>query len=186
MNEQQLARISRFMSLVLRHKPEEIKMKLDKNGWANVKELINGMKQKGYHVNLDILKIVVGTNNKQRFSFNNDFTKIRANQGHSIDVDIDFKIVPPPEFLYHGTATHFLEQIKKDGLVHKKRQYVHLSIDVETAINVGKRHGNPVVLKIKSGDMQRNGIAFYLSENGVWLLKQVPTNYIAFDELMFK
>jgi len=170
-------KIGKYMCLILRHKPEIIGIELDKNGWANIDELINGVKKKYPDFNREGLEYIVKTDNKQRYSLSDDKSKIRARQGHSIDVDVELNELTPPELLYHGTAERFLESIMKEGLVPKSRLYVHLSKDVETAEKVGKRHGKPAVLKIETGKMAEDGFKFYLSENGVWLTKAVPPKY---------
>lgn len=173
------SRIGKYICLILRHKPEIIGIELDKNGWANIDELINGLKKKYPDFNREKLEYIVNTDNKQRYSLSDDKSKIRARQGHSIDVDVELKELTPPELLYHGTAERFLESIMKEGLVPKSRLYVHLSKDVETAEKVGKRHGKPAVLKIETGKMAEDGFKFYLSENGVWLTKAVPPKYLS-------
>ncbi len=170
----------KFLSLILRHSPQTIGITLDENGWANASELLEGMNKKGYAINMEILQDIVDTNNKKRYSFNDDKTKIRANQGHSVDVDVELKELEPPEELYHGTATRFLDSIKEHGLQKQNRNHVHLSKDKETAAAVGKRHGNPIVLTIKSGEMYRDGYRFYFSENGVWLTDEISVKYIVF------
>ena len=172
-----LDKLSKFLSLVLRHKPDEANITLDEHGWANVKELLSGMNETGRKIDMNILEEIVATDNKQRYSFNQDKTLIRANQGHSIPVDLELKEQEPPEFLYHGTATRFLGIIMKEGLKPMSRLYVHLSKDVETALKVGERHGIPAVLKIHSGEMYKDGSKFYLSENGVWLTDKVAVKY---------
>lgn len=173
-----LDKLSVFISLILRHKPEEIEIQLDEHGWANVEELIAGINNTGRKIDMDILEEIVRTDNKKRYSFNEDKTLIRANQGHSVPVDVELKECEPPQFLYHGTASRFINSIMQDGLKPMSRLYVHLSKDRETAIKVGKRHGEPVVLKIKSKEMHDDGYKFYLSENGVWLVKNVDIKYI--------
>ena len=178
MNEKDLQSISKFMSLILRHQPDKIGITLDEKGWADTQALIDGMSRTGRKVTLDTLKEVVTNNNKQRFKFNKDCSKIRANQGHSITVDVEMKEMQPPDVLYHGTATRFLSSIKTDGLTAKNRLHVHLSSDRETAVNVGARHGKPVVLTINANKMYEDGYIFYLSENGVWLTSSVPVSYI--------
>ena len=127
---------------------------------------------------MEMLEEIVRTDDKQRYSFNEDKTMIRANQGHSIPVDVELESVEPPEFLYHGTSQKYIDSIEKQGLISKSRLYVHLSKDEETAINVGKRHGNPVVLIINSRQMFEDGFSFYKSVNGVWLTKEVPIKYL--------
>lgn len=173
-----LDKLSVFISLVLRHKPDVADIQLDEHGWANVDELIEGIKNTGRQIDMDILEEIVMTDNKQRYSFNEDKTLIRANQGHSIPVDVELEEKQPPQYLYHGTADRFLNSIMADGLKPMSRLYVHLSNDEETAVKVGKRHGSPVVLKIKAEKMWKDGIEFYLSQNGVWLTKYVDKKYI--------
>lgn len=173
--------LSKFLSMILRHKPYVIGIELDKHGFADTKELLKAMVNYGKYIDMDLLEQIVLTDNKQRYSFNEDKTKIRANQGHSIHVDVEFKELKPPDTLYHGTATRFLESIKSDGLKSMTRLYVHLSSDISTAIAVGKRHGIPIVLKINSSQMYRDGFKFYFSENRVWLCKHIPTEYIDFN-----
>lgn len=170
-------RISKFMSLVLRHKPEEIGLKFDEYGYLNTSDLINGMNEKGYKITIaDIYRIVI-EDDKQRYSFNTDETKIKANQGHSVEVNLKLDAVVPPSQLYHGTSTRFENSICDNGIKKQSRQYVHLSADIETAIKVGKRHGEPVIFVIDSQRMFHDGYKFYLSENKVWLIDYVPTKY---------
>lgn len=173
-----LDKLSVFISLILRHKPDVAGIQLDEHGWANVDELINGINNTGRNIDINILEEIVTTDNKQRYSFNDDKTLIRANQGHSIPVDVELEEKQPPEYLYHGTADRFLDSITTEGLKPMSRLYVHLSSDEETALKVGKRHGKPVVLRIKSEEMYNDGIKFYLSQNGVWLTKYVDVKYI--------
>ncbi len=172
-----LKEISKFISLILRHKPEAIGISLDEHGWANVSELIEGI-SKQYNFNMEILEEIVNTDEKQRYSFNDDKTLIRANQGHSIPVDVELEKLEPPEFLWHGTGEKYVSSIDKQGLIPKRRLCVHLSSDKETATNVGKRHGKPVLYKIKSKEMWQNGFEFFLSKNAVWLTKEVPVCYL--------
>lgn len=176
-----LEKLSVFISLVLRHKPDAAGIQLDEHGWANVDELINGINNTGRNINMDMLEEIVRTDNKQRYSFNDNKTLIRANQGHSIPVDVELEEKEPPEILYHGTASRFLYPIMRDGLKPMSRLYVHLSKDVDTAIKVGKRHGKPVVLKIDAKKMYEDGIKFYLSQNGVWLTKYVDIRYMEIE-----
>ena len=169
--------ISKYISLILRHKPEEIGITLDEHGWANVPELIEGI-SKSHEFNMDMLEDIVATDNKQRYSFNEDHTLVRANQGHSIPVDVELEEVIPPEILYHGTGEKYVASIDQQGLIPKSRLYVHLSGDKETAVKVGQRHGKPVIYIVKSGEMCKDGISFYRSVNGVWLTKAVPAKYL--------
>lgn len=175
-------KLSVFISLVLRHKPDAAGIQLDEHGWANVEELISGINSTGRKIDMKILEEVVASDEKGRYSFNEDKSLIRANQGHSIPVDVDLKEQEPPEFLYHGTAERFLEDIQSEGLRPMSRLYVHLSKDIETAIKVGKRHGKPVILQVHSGELFRDGNKFYLSENGIWLIQSVPTRYFEIME----
>lgn len=169
------------MSLILRHKPKVIGISLDEHGWASVSDLINGIAKSNNGFDMTALEEIVRTDNKQRYSFNEDKTLIRANQGHSIPVDVELEECKPPEFLWHGTGEKYVESINKDGLIPKSRLYVHLSKDSETAENVGKRHGKPIVYKVFSGRMYEDGIKFYLSKNGVWLTKMVPAKYLKIE-----
>ena len=181
MNNKEKRHISKFLSLVLRHKPKYINLELDENGWAEVNELIEKAKSKHMHFSFNELKDVVATNDKQRFAFNEDHSKIRANQGHTVKtVDLKFEPVQPPEFLYHGTVDKFLESIKKMGLDKRRRQHVHLSQDLDTATKVGNRRGEAIILKIASAKMYEDGFEFFCSENGVWLTNKVPVTYIQF------
>lgn len=171
-------KLGKFISLILRHQPKIIGIELDKNGWADTKELIEKINKAGKSIDFKTLERIVDNNDKKRYKFNEDKTKIRANQGHSINVDVELKECIPPEYLYHGTAIKFADNIFKEGLKKQTRQYVHLSIDIETALKIGKRHGIPKVLKISALNMYNKGYKFYLSENGIWLTDNVPTEYI--------
>lgn len=169
----------RFISLILRHHPEEGGVTLDSHGYADVSRLIDGVAKKFHGFNMDDLERIVRENNKQRYSFNEDKTKIRANQGHSVSgIDLELKPVSPPDLLYHGTAEASVPIIMEEGLKPMSRQYVHLSAEYETAVNVGKRHGKPQVLTIDTKAMERDGFSFFISENGVWLTAHVPPKYI--------
>ena len=169
--------ISKFISLILRHKPEVIGIKLDEHGWAKVTELIEGI-SRTRSFNMEMLEEIVHTDEKQRYSFNEDKTLIRANQGHSIPVDVELEQAVPPEFLWHGTGIKYVEAIEKEGLIPKSRLYVHLSKEYATAINVGARHGMPVVYKVSAKQMVKDGYSFKLSANGVWLTEKVPVKYL--------
>ncbi|MDO4197568.1 MAG: RNA 2'-phosphotransferase [Erysipelotrichaceae bacterium] len=169
--------ISRFISLILRHKPEEIGITLDEHGWANVDELLEGL-QSVCEIDFSLLEKIVAEDEKQRYSFNEDRTLIRANQGHSIPVDVELEIQTPPDILYHGTGEKYTSSIDVQGLIPKSRLYVHLSKDYETAVKVGKRHGKPVVYEVNAKSMNEQGYVFYCSVNGVWLTKRVPVEYL--------
>lgn len=165
------------MSLILRHKPESIGIRLDEHGWANVEELIAGI-AKTYEFNMEILEEIVRTDEKQRYSFNDDKTLIRANQGHSILIDVELEAIEPPMELWHGTGEKYVDSIDRQGLIPKSRLYVHLSKDIDTAIKVGRRHGRPVLYLVKSGDMHQDGYQFFQSKNGVSLTKEVSVKYL--------
>lgn len=175
-----VVKISKFMSLVLRHDPGKIGLTLDENGWAEVADLLQRMNDHGRRIDREILEHVVATNDKKRFSFTDDGQKIRANQGHSIDIDLALSPQTPPDVLFHGTATRFLDSIREQGLLPGSRQHVHLSRDETTAIKVGQRHGKPVVLVVRAGEMHRQGISFFCSDNGVWLTDCVAPQFIEF------
>ncbi|MFY7963946.1 MAG: RNA 2'-phosphotransferase [Chitinophagaceae bacterium] len=176
--DKELKHISKLMSLVLRHKPEDIDLHLDENGWADVEELINKINAKNYQLTSDLLDFIVDHNDKKRFSLNINKTKIRANQGHSLPVELNLAEVTPPNILYHGTAKKYLDSILAKGLQKQKRQHVHLSTNIETALSVGSRHGKPIILIIDTISMLKDGFSFYLSENNVWLTHNVPSQYI--------
>jgi len=180
MNEKQKKTISKFLSLILRHRPETIGLRLDSNGWADVEELISKSEGHNQPFSKADLEEIVSTNDKQRFIFNESNTKIRANQGHSIEVELNLQSQVPPELLYHGTVEKFLVSIKTEGLQKMSRQHVHLSKDIETAKKVGTRRGEPIILNVSSAAMFKDGYIFYLSENGVWLTDNVPPVYINF------
>lgn len=181
MNEREIKSISKFLSLLLRHQPDLIGLKLDENGWADVAELIEKSKRKGKYFSIEKLEEVVATNDKKRFSFNEDQTKIRANQGHSLKtVDLKLEAIQPPEYLYHGTVSKFMQSIREKGLQKMNRQHVHLSQDLETATKVGSRRGVPTILTVRSGAMHVTGFEFYQSKNGVWLTDHVPAKFIEF------
>ncbi len=177
-SEKENQRISKFLSLVLRHQPETIGIRLDENGWVDPQLLIFKMNQHGFNISMEILDHVVATNNKKRFAYNEGKTLIRASQGHSVNIELGYEPQMPPEILYHGTAERFSESILKTGLEKQSRQHVHLSVEVATAISVGKRHGKPVIFEVASGGMFADGFIFYLSENKVWLTDHVPVRYL--------
>ena len=174
--------LSRFLSYVLRHNPDAIGLTLDRQGWAKVDELLERARAAGVPLDRATLRRVVAENDKQRFALSPDGERIRARQGHSIPVDLGLPPAQPPEFLYHGTARPNLPSIRRQGLLRGKRHHVHLSPDEATALQVGRRHGEPVVLRIRAGKMHRDGYRFYLTENRVWLTEHVPPRYIDFPD----
>ena len=176
--DKNLTKISKFLSLTLRHRPQTIGLTLDENGWADVEELIDKARAHGRTISLDLLSEVVAKNDKKRFVFSEDGTRIRANQGHSIEIDLDLEPLAPQDILYHGTARKYLNSIKQHGLMKRRRHHVHLSSDIQTALKVGARHGEPVIFKVHAGRMYRDGYVFYKSANDVWLTDQVPYKYL--------
>ena len=168
-----LNNVSRYISLILRHKPETIGITLDEHGYANVDELI-----KGVNIDFETLEKIVKEDKKGRYSFNEEKTKIRANQGHSIDVDVELEVKTPPDVLYHGTATKYEQSINSIGLIPKTRLYVHMTEDLEVAKATGVRHGKLIVYQIDAKKMNGDGILFYKSVNNVWLTKDVETKYL--------
>jgi putative RNA 2'-phosphotransferase len=175
-----IVRISKFLSLVLRHQPEKVGIRLDGEGWVSVSELLHALEAHGFPLTSEELHEVVRTNDKQRFSFSPDSSLIRASQGHSVRVELGYEPAPPPAILYHGTAGRFLSSIMREGLLKGSRHHVHLSDNRETAIAVGGRYGKAVVLTIASGRMQTEGHLFFRSANGVWLTERVPVRFITF------
>ena len=179
MNDQKiLKKTSKILSLLLRHQPQLVQLQLDSSGWADVDELIQRFSGKFFPIDRALLEEVVATNSKKRFSFDDSGARIRANQGHSIQVDLELQEKEPPELLYHGTVERFLPMIFEEGLQKMTRQHVHLSADVQTANNVGSRRGKPVLLLVKAGEAHAAGLSFYLSANGVWLTDHVPPKYL--------
>lgn len=178
-------RASRFLSLILRHKPEVAGLELDESGWCGVEALLKGCASRGHRISREELDAIVAENDKKRFEFSNDGKRIRARQGHSIEIDLKYEPKSPPEILYHGTATRFLDPIQKMGLIKGSRQHVHLSILSGTALEVGERHGKPVAIPVRAGEMHRAGILFYLTPNEVWLVDSVPPHYLCFRDLFF-
>jgi putative RNA 2'-phosphotransferase len=172
-------RVSRFLSLVLRHEPEKIRLRLDAAGWASVDDLLAGCARHGILLSRERLNEIVAGSDKQRFAFDETGRRIRANQGHSVAVALGYPRATPPEKLYHGTVRKFVAAILKDGLRKGERHHVHLSVDEATARNVGRRRGVPVILFVKAGEMHRAGHAFFLSANGVWLVDHVPPQFVA-------
>jgi putative RNA 2'-phosphotransferase len=175
------AEVSKFLSFVLRHQPDAIGITLDLEGWTDIAALIAAADKDGKHLDDDLIRAVVTTSDKKRFAISTDGLRIRAVQGHSTDsVDINYVERIPPEILYHGTATRFIESIRENGLLPGSRQYVHLSQDEETALTVGKRHGKPVILKIRALHMHERGFKFFQAENGVWLVSEAPMMFIVY------
>lgn len=174
-------RLSKFLSYVLRHHPELIAIKLDENGWVNVDTLIDKAANFGVQFDRPILNFIVATNSKKRFAFNETMDLIRASQGHSIPIELGYEPQQPPGLLYHGTAAIHVESIRNVGIYKQSRQHVHLSENFETAIQVGQRHGKPIVFKVNSGKMYTNKFEFFKSENGVWLTEFVPKDYLIVD-----
>jgi putative RNA 2'-phosphotransferase len=174
-----LTETSKFLSYVLRHEPQAIGIELDSQGWVAIDELIQAANKSGKHFDRDLIQQVADTSEKKRFTISEDGLRIRAAQGHSTEsVQIDYPQKIPPEYLYHGTATRFVESIKQQGLIPGKRHHVHLSQSVETAIEVGKRYGKPHIFTINAKSMHDAGFLFYCSENNVWLTEKVPVEYL--------
>lgn len=175
-----LTSLSRFISLILRHKPDTVGLSLDEHGYVGVDALIEAINSRSsFFIDKSMLDFIVRTDNKKRYSYSSDGTMIRANQGHSVKVYLGLKECTPPRVLYHGTGEKYLESILREGLKSKSRIHVHLSSDKDTAVDVGKRHGKPVVLKVEADLMYSKGYKFYLSENCVWLCDSVPVEYIS-------
>jgi putative RNA 2'-phosphotransferase len=175
-------RASKFLSLLLRHAPETIGLELDEHGWASLDDLSRLTAGSATPLTVELIELVVRISDKQRFRISEDGLRVRANQGHSLDVDVELRESTPPDVLYHGTALAFLPSIRTDGLVRGARQHVHLSADAITARRVGARHGAPVVLEIMAKEMATAGATFFLSENGVWLTHSVPLEWIRFPD----
>lgn len=178
MNPKQQVKVSKLLSLVLRHEPEAIGLKLDQNGWASVKELLPRLKENGHPISLPDLQVVVSENPKKRFSFSDDGLRIRANQGHSLKIDLALQESEPPSVLYHGTTERNLHSIFTTGLEKKNRHHVHLSVEKTTALEVGKRYGKPALLQVDAEAMALKGFRFFVSDNGVWLTDSVPMEYL--------
>jgi putative RNA 2'-phosphotransferase len=183
MNAKQRTHISKFLSFVLRHEPQTIGLTLDSSGWTSVDDLLARCNAAGESISREQLEEVVATNEKKRFAFSEDGTRIRASQGHSVAVELGYAPAEPPEILYHGTAEQFLPSIKTNGLNKQNRHHVHLSASPQTAKTVGDRHGPSVVLTIRSGEMRRQGHLFFISDNQVWLTDHVPPKYIQDQEV---
>lgn len=180
--ERRLITVSKYLSKYLRHAPHELGLTLQPGGWVPVDDLLAAAENNGFPIAYDELVDCVETSDKQRFSFDVSGELIRANQGHSVEVDLQLEEQEPPETLYHGTVERFLPSILEQGLIRGKRHHVHLSIDKETALKVGARRGKPMILSIDSGRMRGDGHVFYLSTNRVWLTDSVPPEYLSLDE----
>ena len=178
MNEKQAQRLSKYLSLLLRHKPETLNLNMDKNGWVSVGELVEKINASGRTITQEDIANVVANCKKQRFKLDKEFDRIRANQGHSISVDVELVEKTPPSILYHGTAERNLDSIRKLGLIKGSRQHVHLSDNQDTARSVGRRYGKPVILEVDCQKMISDGHLFYQSENGVWLVDAVGAGYL--------
>lgn len=177
-NKKSYTKLSRFLSMLLRHKPEVLGITLSQEGWTDTKILIDKMNANGKKIDLEILSIIVDTNDKKRYAFNADKSQIRANQGHSVKVNLGYQEKTPPKTLFHGTARKNVDSIFKIGIEKRNRHQVHLSSTEETAIKVGQRHGKAVVLIVLSEEMHKDGFKFYESDNGVWLTDYVPVKYL--------
>lgn len=180
--DRDFVRISKFLSLVLRHRPESIGLSLDGYGWADVDDLVRAAAAAGVAIDSETLESIVHESEKKRFTLSDDGKRIKANYGHSIDIDLGLEQREPPELLFHGTATDQVEAIKQEGIGRRGRRYVHLSADDATALEVGRRHGDPVVLKVQARLMHEHGFEFYLSESDIWLTRSVPPFYVLFPE----
>jgi putative RNA 2'-phosphotransferase len=180
MTDKEAIRTSKFLSLILRHEPERVGLQLGEAGWVGVEELLKAVNAHGAQLSLAELQSIVATSDKKRFAFSDDGLRIRANQGHSVDVDLQYPPQSPPEILYHGTATRFLDGIRQHGLQRMQRRDVHLSAETKVTVQVGERHGKPALLTIRAGDMHRAGFVFRCSTNGVWLVDHVPPHFIQF------
>lgn len=182
MDEKSVRRISKFLSLVLRHQPDKIGIQLDKAGWVEIEVLLEALRQSGQKISRDMLEHVVGTNDKQRFTIDQSGQRIRATQGHSIEVELGYEPAHPPNILIHGTPETAVSAIRESGLQKMKRHHVHLHCDSSTASAVGARRGTPVLLKVKAQEMAKEGFVFYVTANQVWLTDHVPPKFIEFPE----
>ena len=183
MDERARTDLSKFLSFVLRHKPQAIDIRLDRQGWTEIAALLAQCRAHGKEISRSMLDELIETSPKQRFAVSNDGLRVRASQGHSIDVELGYAATIPPEVLFHGTVAARLESIRSRGLHRMKRHHVHLSQDSATALIVGGRRGKPIILRVLAGKMHQDGYTFCLSANGVWLTESVPACYIAFDEV---
>lgn len=178
MQKDRLVKISKYLSKHLRHQPERLGLVIHRGGWVSVDALLASCAERNFPVTRDELEEVVALNDKRRFSFDESGGRIRANQGHSIDVDLELEAAVPPPVLFHGTGERSVSMILAEGLRKMGRRHVHLSLDASTAMQVGARHGRPVVHAIRAGEMHGLGHEFFLSWNGVWLTECVPPQFI--------
>ncbi|HXG65883.1 MAG TPA: RNA 2'-phosphotransferase [Blastocatellia bacterium] len=178
MDDARMTRISKFLSKRLRHEPERLGLQLQPGGWVAVETLLAGCARAGFPLTRAELDEVVARNSKRRFSFDDTGALIRANQGHSVEIDLQLEPVTPPDMLYHGTGHRNVETIIAEGLKKMSRHHVHLSGDIATAKAVGSRHGKPVIFEVDAAAMRRDGFTFYCSANGVWLVESVPPQYL--------
>jgi len=182
LTEKESIKISKFLSLVLRHQPELIDIHLDESGWTDVNDLLEKVKTHGISLSHEALYFIVANNSKQRFALSADRTKIRASQGHSTNIELGYVATTPPPLLYHGTARHALESILQKGLEKRQRHHVHLSTNIKTALNVGQRYGEAIALQINAEAMSNDGYLFFCSDNNVWLTDHVPAKYLTLLE----
>ncbi|BAZ30994.1 phosphotransferase KptA/Tpt1 [Cylindrospermum sp. NIES-4074] len=178
MNDSRLVKISKYLSKYLRHQPDKIGIKLAPGGWVDVEELLSACAKNKFPITRQELQVVVEYNDKKRYSFDSTGTLIRANQGHSVEIDLQLEPAVPPDLLYHGTGRKSVESILQTGLCKMSRHHVHLSRDIATATTVGARHGKPVVFIVDAGAMYQAGYTFYCSDNDVWLVDSVPPEYL--------
>ena len=175
-------RLSKFLAFILRHEPESVGLELDQSGWVSVDELLNACNKHGHPLTIERLSKIVFENDKSRFAFSEDGRSIRASQGHSIGVELGYEPKQPPQILYHGTASRFLDSIRQQGLLKRERHHVHMTASQEVALSVGQRYGTAVLLTIEAARMNEDGHQFFVSANGVWLTDAVPVQYISFNE----
>lgn len=178
MDEKRLVKISKYLSKHLRHQPERLGLTLENGGWVRTEDLLEACAKNNFPISADDLKEVVERNDKKRFSFDETGEKIRASQGHSVEIDLGLKPAAPPERLFHGTAERSVSLIEQRGLIKMARHHVHLSADAETARRVGARHGKPVIFEVDTAKMIEAGFEFFVSENGVWLVEEVPPEFL--------
>lgn len=180
-----LERAARWVVWALRHEPQEAGIEVDREGFALVSDLIKAARSFKHVLNVQAVEDIVAADSKQRLEYSANHLKLRAAQGHSFEVDLSAQRAEPPELLFHGTATHVIDAIRRDGLRAQRRQYVHLSHELETATKVGSRHGTPVILPIRASEMARNGAVFLRASNGVWLVEEVPPSAIDWENLVW-